>query len=51
MVAAGMAAFAHAYEEPALSKQFGVEYDVYRRAVPAWRPRLQPWQPQNEVSD
>jgi protein-S-isoprenylcysteine O-methyltransferase Ste14 len=39
------AAFVHGYEEPALSRRFGVQYEAYRRAVPAWRPRRTPWQP------
>jgi protein-S-isoprenylcysteine O-methyltransferase Ste14 len=51
VVAAAMAGFVYAYEEPTLSLQFGAEYDAYRRAVPGWWPRLQPWQPQNEISD
>jgi protein-S-isoprenylcysteine O-methyltransferase Ste14 len=42
---AGMAAFARWYEEPALTRRFGADYDAYRRAVPAWRPRLRPWRP------
>jgi protein-S-isoprenylcysteine O-methyltransferase Ste14 len=37
------AAFVLVYEEPALHRQFGAEYDAYRRAVPAWWPRLHPW--------
>lgn len=44
-VGGAMAAFAHGYEEPALSRQFGGQYQAYRRAVPAWRPRRHPWQP------
>jgi protein-S-isoprenylcysteine O-methyltransferase Ste14 len=40
-VAATMAAFVRAYEEPVLSRQFGREYDNYRRLVPGWWPRLQ----------
>ena len=36
--------FARLYEEPALREQFGAEYDAYRRAVPAWLPRLRPWE-------
>jgi protein-S-isoprenylcysteine O-methyltransferase Ste14 len=36
---AAVAAFVHAYEEPALHGQFGAQYDAYQRAVPAWRPR------------
>lgn len=31
------------YEEPALTRKFGAEYDAYRHAVPAWLPRLRPW--------
>ena len=31
--------FVRVYEEPTLRSQFGAEYDAYRRAVPAWRPR------------
>ncbi len=31
------------YEEPVLARKFGAEYRAYRRAVPAWIPRLQPW--------
>jgi protein-S-isoprenylcysteine O-methyltransferase Ste14 len=40
---AAVAAFVHLYEEPTLSRQFGADYTAYRRAVPAWRPRLHPW--------
>jgi protein-S-isoprenylcysteine O-methyltransferase Ste14 len=32
------------YEQPTLSRQFGASYDHYRREVPAWWPRLRPWQ-------
>ena len=38
------AAFARWYEEPALARQFGAQYEEYRRGVPAWRPRIRPWQ-------
>jgi protein-S-isoprenylcysteine O-methyltransferase Ste14 len=43
------AAFARWYEEPALARQFGTQYETYRRNVPAWRPRTRPWKqsPQN----
>jgi protein-S-isoprenylcysteine O-methyltransferase Ste14 len=34
------AAFARWYEEPALARQFGAQYEVYRRSVPAWWPRI-----------
>ena len=36
-------AFVRWYEEPNLSRRFGEEYEAYRRAVPAWLPRLRPW--------
>lgn len=39
------AAFVRWYEEPTLSRQFGAEYQRYRRAVPPWWPRLRPWTP------
>jgi protein-S-isoprenylcysteine O-methyltransferase Ste14 len=45
VVGGATAAFAHGYEEPTLSRQFGSEYEAYRRAVPAWWPRRHPWQP------
>src|SRR5829696_2104176 len=45
VVGSAMAAFAYGYEEPALADRFGAEYEAYRRAVPAWWPRLRPWQP------
>lgn len=37
------ASFVHWYEEPTLARQFGEDYEIYRRAVPAWWPRLRPW--------
>ncbi len=40
---AAVATFVHGYEEPALRARFGEEYEAYRRAVPAWRPRRRPW--------
>jgi protein-S-isoprenylcysteine O-methyltransferase Ste14 len=47
----GAAAFVRWYEEPALARRFGAEYEAYRRAVPAWRPRRRPWTPgHREVS-
>lgn len=46
------ASFVRWYEEPTLRRQFGSEYEAYRRAVPAWRLRLRPWTPSGrEVSD
>ena len=35
-----VAAFVHGYEEPALVRRFGPEYNVYRREVPRWLPRV-----------
>jgi protein-S-isoprenylcysteine O-methyltransferase Ste14 len=40
-----MAAFAHGYEEPTLRRQFGAQYEAYRRAVPAGWPRRHRWRP------
>ena len=40
-----VAAFVRWYEEPTLACRFGADYEVYRRAVPAWWPRLRPWKP------
>ena len=39
------AAWVRWYEEPALARRFGARYQAYRQAVPAWRPRLRPWDP------
>ena len=39
------AAFVRWYEEPTLRDQFGAEYEIYRREVPRWWPRLKPWRP------
>jgi protein-S-isoprenylcysteine O-methyltransferase Ste14 len=39
------AAFVHWYEEPTLRRQFGAEYEAYRRAVPGWWPRAGAWTP------
>ena len=40
-----VAAFVRWYEEPTLIRRFGADYEAYRRAVPAWWPRLRPWEP------
>jgi protein-S-isoprenylcysteine O-methyltransferase Ste14 len=40
-----VAAFVRWYEEPTLARRFGADYEAYRRAVPAWWPRLRPWKP------
>jgi protein-S-isoprenylcysteine O-methyltransferase Ste14 len=39
--------FVRAYEEPTLARQFGAEYEAYRRAVPGWWPRVRPWTPKD----
>jgi protein-S-isoprenylcysteine O-methyltransferase Ste14 len=44
-VGAAFVAFVRRYEEPALRHRFGERYEAYRRAVPAWRPRRKPWDP------
>ena len=38
-----VASFVRWYEEPTLARQFGERYQSYRRAVPAWWPRIRPW--------
>jgi protein-S-isoprenylcysteine O-methyltransferase Ste14 len=40
LVWAVMAAFVKGYEEPTLARRYGARYEEYRRAVPAWWPRL-----------
>jgi protein-S-isoprenylcysteine O-methyltransferase Ste14 len=42
---ATVAAFVRWYEEPTLAERFGEEYAAYRRAVPAWHPRVHAWRP------
>jgi protein-S-isoprenylcysteine O-methyltransferase Ste14 len=42
------AAFARWYEEPTLLRQYGPQYERYRRAVPGWWPRLRPWTSEQE---
>jgi protein-S-isoprenylcysteine O-methyltransferase Ste14 len=42
-LALGFIALNHGYEEPLLQRRYGDAYDAYRRAVPAWWPRLKPW--------
>jgi protein-S-isoprenylcysteine O-methyltransferase Ste14 len=51
-IAVWLAAFATANviymplsEEPGLERRFGDEYRAYKRAVPAWIPRVRPWEP------
>jgi protein-S-isoprenylcysteine O-methyltransferase Ste14 len=42
VVAAAFAAFVYGYEQPALARRYGAQYETYRRAVPGWWPRLPP---------
>jgi protein-S-isoprenylcysteine O-methyltransferase Ste14 len=35
--------FVLGYEEPALRRSFGAEYERYRASVPRWVPRVRPW--------
>jgi protein-S-isoprenylcysteine O-methyltransferase Ste14 len=39
------ASFVHWYEEPTLARQYGSQYEDYRRNVPGWIPRWRPWIP------
>jgi protein-S-isoprenylcysteine O-methyltransferase Ste14 len=43
LVAVTTATFVRIYEEPTLQRQFGDEYDRYRKAVHAWVPRMRPY--------
>jgi protein-S-isoprenylcysteine O-methyltransferase Ste14 len=38
-VGVAVTVFVRCYEEPTLARQYGAEYQAYRRAVPAWWPR------------
>jgi protein-S-isoprenylcysteine O-methyltransferase Ste14 len=35
-------------EERALEKRFGEQYVTYREGVPAWIPRIRPWNPESQ---
>lgn len=39
--------FVRLHEEPHLRRQFGPEYEAYRREVPGWLPRLRPAPPRH----
>ncbi len=43
LFAAAVMTFVTAYEQPTLRGRHGDAYDAYCRAVPAWWPRLTPW--------
>ena len=40
--------FVVGYEEPTLRRSFGPDYEVFRRNVPRWIPRLSPWRSGND---
>jgi protein-S-isoprenylcysteine O-methyltransferase Ste14 len=42
---AAVVAFVYGYEQPTLARRFGAAYEDYCRNVPAWLPRLRPWEP------
>ena len=42
-ITVAVVSFVTAYEEPTLRHTYGASYDAYCGAVPAWRPRLTPW--------
>ena len=48
LVAVAFVVFVLGYEQPTLQHQFGPQYEAYRRAVPAWWPRLRPRRPERE---
>jgi protein-S-isoprenylcysteine O-methyltransferase Ste14 len=48
LVATAFVVFVLGYEQPMLRRQFGSSYEAYRRAVPAWWPRLRPWHPEDD---
>lgn len=41
-VGAAFGAFVSWYEQPTLARRYGAQYEVYRRDVPGWWPRLPP---------
>jgi len=43
-VGAAFTGFVCGYEQPALARRYGAQYQAYRRAVPGWWPRLRPAQ-------
>ena len=43
LFAVAVVSFVTGYEQPTLRRTYGASYDAYCRAVPAWWPRLTPW--------
>jgi protein-S-isoprenylcysteine O-methyltransferase Ste14 len=46
LVLTACVAFVREYEQPALRRQFGEDYEAYLQAVPGWWPRRRPWGPE-----
>jgi protein-S-isoprenylcysteine O-methyltransferase Ste14 len=46
VVSIAFSSFVHWYEEPTLLREYGGEYETYRRNVHAWFPRWRPWTPE-----
>lgn len=46
--ALGNAIYMPLVEEPDLVRRFGQDYVEYRKHVPAWIPRLRPWEPPSD---
>jgi protein-S-isoprenylcysteine O-methyltransferase Ste14 len=42
VVGIAFGAFVRWYEQPALARRYGAQYEAYRRDVPGWWPRLPP---------
>jgi protein-S-isoprenylcysteine O-methyltransferase Ste14 len=42
VVATAFVAFVYGYEQPALARRYGAQYQAYRQDVPGWWPRLRP---------
>jgi protein-S-isoprenylcysteine O-methyltransferase Ste14 len=42
LVGGAFTAFVYGYEQPALARRYGAQYEAYRSAVPGWWPRLRP---------
>jgi protein-S-isoprenylcysteine O-methyltransferase Ste14 len=45
LIGSATALFVRSHEEPVLRDRFGEQYEAYRRAVPGWWPRREPWTP------
>jgi protein-S-isoprenylcysteine O-methyltransferase Ste14 len=50
LFAVAVVSFVAGYEQPTLQRTYGRAYDAYCRAVPAWWPRLTPWDGANGSS-